>query len=376
MSLLGELVAGPLVANARSSNATPKHRDDYRRAAACAVIALTGFALLVPTVTRLLSPGESLAATIIAALGTAVAVVLVAVSYLIYRAEFPADDTLRIAAWNTLGVVVLGLVLTLVYLYRPEAMPPFVVATVLGVSAAAHVIIGVNDVRRIRAEELATEREKTAVLNRLIRHNLRNDVQVLGGFAEQLSSELEDDDLASAADRIHGKADDLGGMYDKVAAVQQTIEGGPAATTAVELRPVAESVAAEYREAYPDADIAVDVPAGLSVTADDELDRVLANLVENAVVHHDGDEPEITLSAAATDDGRVTVRVADDGPGIPDDEVAVLTDDRPITQLDHGSGFGLWLVKWVVDSYDGELRFETSASGGTVVALELDRAAA
>ena len=375
MSLLGELVAGPLVTDALSSTDTSKQRaDDRRRAAACAVIALTGFGLLVPTVTQLLSPGESLAATVIAGLGTAVAVVLVAVSYLIYRAGFPADDTLRIAGWNALGVVVLGLVLTLVYLYRPAATPPFVAATVLGVSAAAHVIIGVNDVRRIRAEELATEREKTAVLNRLIRHNLRNDVQVLGGFAEQLSSEVEDDDLATTADRIHAKADDLGGMYDKVAAVQRTIEGDHAATTPVELRPVAEEVAAEFRETHPDADVAVDVPAGTAVAADDDLDRALANLVENALVHHDGDAPQVTLSATATDDGRVTVRVADDGPGIPDDEVAVLTDDRDITQLDHGSGFGLWLVKWVVDSYGGELRFDETDSGGTRVVLTLDAA--
>jgi len=70
----------------------------------------------------------------------------------------------------------------------------------------------------------------------------------------------------------------------------------------------------------------------------------------------------------------VTVRVADDGPGIPDDEVAVLTDDRDITQLDHGSGFGLWLVKWVVDSYGGELRFDETDSGGTRVVLTLDAA--
>jgi len=116
---------------------------------------------------------------------------------------------------------------------------------VLGVSAAAHVIIGVNDVRRIRAEELAKEREKTAVLNRLIRHNLRNDTQVLSGFAERLTAEIEDPELADMAGRVQRKADDLGGMYDKVAQVKRTIEGEAAATSPVELQPVAEEVAFE-----------------------------------------------------------------------------------------------------------------------------------
>ncbi|UPW02045.1 HAMP domain-containing histidine kinase [Halorussus gelatinilyticus] len=370
MSSLGETIAGPL-SPAETGDGRPG--DDLRRTAGSGVIALTGFGLLVPTVTHLLDGPESLVAGLLAGLGTAVALVLVAAGYLIHRAGFSATNTLRIAGWNTLGVVVLGLVLALVYLYRPLAVPPFVVATVLGVSAAAHVIIGVNDVRRIRAEELATEREKTAVLNRLIRHNLRNDVQVLGGFAERLTTEVADPELADVAGRVERKADDLGGMYEKVADIQQTIEGEAAATRSVELGPVADEVVGEFREEYPAAGIGVSIPAGLSVRANEQLRRVLANLVENAADHHGGEAPSVRLAAERSGD-RVEIRVADDGPGIPDDEVAVLTGDRDLTQLDHGSGFGLWLVKWVVDGYGGDLRFEESDSGGTVVAVTLDAA--
>jgi signal transduction histidine kinase len=368
MSSIGETIAGPL-----SSDETGDSRTggDPRRTVGSGVIALTGFGLLVPTVSRLVAGPESLVAALLAGLGTVVALVLVVAGYLIHRAEFSATNTLRIAGWNTLGVVVLGLVLALVYLYRPLAVPPFVVATVLGVSAAAHVIIGVNDVRRIRAEELATEREKTAVLNRLIRHNLRNDVQVLGGFAERLTTEIEDPQLADVAGRVERKADDLGGMYDKVADIQRTIEGEAAPTRPVELRPVADEVVGEFREEYPDADIEVAIPGDSSVRANDRLGRVLANLVENGIRHHDGETPSVRLVAEETG-GRVEIRVADDGPGIPADEVAVLTGDRDLTQLDHGSGFGLWLVKWVVDGYGGDLRFEESQSGGTVVVVTLD----
>ncbi|WP_128477139.1 sensor histidine kinase [Halorussus pelagicus] len=370
MSSLGETIAGPLSTDETSDG---RADGDLRRVAGSGIIALTGFALLVPTVSRLVAGPESLVAGVLAGLGTVVALVLVAAGYLIHRAGFSASNTLRIAGWNTLGVVVLGAVLALVYFYRPLAVPPFVVATVLGVSAAAHVIIGVNDVRRIRAEELATEREKTAVLNRLIRHNLRNDVQVLGGFAERLTAEVEDPELADVAGRVERKATDLGGMYGKVADIQETIEGEAAPTRPVELRPVADAVAEEFRETSPDADIAVSVPDGMAVSANDQLRRVLANVVENALEHHRGDSPQVRLAAERFGD-RVEVRVSDDGPGIPDDEVAVLTGDRNLTQLDHGSGFGLWLVKWVVESYGGEVRFEESDSGGTRVVLTLDAA--
>ncbi|WP_276299197.1 sensor histidine kinase [Halorussus lipolyticus] len=370
MSSLGDNIAGPLSAGETNDR---RSKDDLRRAAGSAVIALTGFGLLIPTVTRLISGPESLFAGLLAGLGTLVSMLLVGTGYLIYHADFSATNTVRIAVWNTLGVLVLGSVFALVYLYDPIAAPPFVVATVLGVSAAAHVIIGVNDVRRIRAEELATEREKTAVLNRLIRHNLRNDTQVLSGFAERLTTEIEDPELADMAERVHRKADDLGGMYDEVAQVQQTIEGKETTTSAVELLPVAEAVAERLRADHPDAEIEVSIPDRLSASADDRLGRVLANLAENGIEHNPDVAPTVEVSAEAVGD-RVEIRVADDGPGIPDDEVAVLTGERAITQLDHGSGFGLWLVKWVAEEYGGELAFEERETGGTVAVLRLDAA--
>lgn len=368
MSFFGDLVAGPVAAGAEASGA----RSDARRAVASAVIGLTGFVLLVPNVARLVSVPDSAIASVLAGVGTVVSLVLVATSYLIYRADFTTGNALRIAAWNTLGVFVLGVVLGLVYLYRPLAVPPFVIATVLGVSAAAHVIIGVNDVRRIRAEDLATEREKTAVLNRLIRHNLRNDAQVLTGFAEKLAADVEDPQLADAADRVHGKTAALGSMYDKVARIQETIEGDAPETRPVALEPLAEDVAAEFRETHPDAEIDVDVPADLAAAANDQLRRALETLVENAVEHNDAATPRVSISARE-EAGRATLRVEDNGPGVPADEAAVLTGDRTLTQLEHGSGFGLWLAKWVAESYGGALSFPDDAAGGAV-ALRLDAA--
>ncbi|WP_134668556.1 sensor histidine kinase [Halorussus marinus] len=364
----GELVGGPLVTDPRAGGL----RRDLRRAVASAVIGLTGFVLLIPNVSRLIASPTSTIELVLAGVGSVVSIVLVAASYLIYRADFTTKNTLRIAAWNTLGVLVLGSVLGLVSLYRPVTVPPFVIATVLGVSTAAHVIIGVNDVRRIRAEDLATEREKTAVLNRLIRHNLRNDAQVLTGYAEKLATDVEDPQLAEAARRVHGKADSLGSMYDKVARIQETIEADSPETRPVALAPLAEEIATEFREAHPDAEIDVDVPTGLAAAANDQFRRALGSVVENAVQHTDAETPRVAISARQTHD-RVTVRIEDNGPGIPDDEAAVVAGDRALTQLEHGSGFGLWQAKWVVESLGGTLSFPDDADGG-VVALRLDAA--
>ncbi len=80
---------------------------------------------------------------------------------------------------------------------------------------------------------------------------------------------------------------------------------------------------------------------------------------------------------SVTRDGEaVHLSVADDGPGIPPAEIDVVTGETDITQLTHGSGLGLWLVNWMIDSYGGSVSFARSAIGGSHVEITLEAAPA
>jgi signal transduction histidine kinase len=105
--------------------------------------------------------------------------------------------------------------------------------------------------------------------------------------------------------------------------------------------------------------------------ADSHLLMAVEDLVENAIVHAHHAEPVVRVTVEPTDDA-VAFAVADDGPGIPDQELAVL-DTGGETELQHGSGAGLWVVTWIVERSGGELSFETS-SEGTTVTIRLPRA--
>ncbi|ACV13011.1 histidine kinase [Halorhabdus utahensis DSM 12940] len=275
------------------------------------------------------------------------------------------DHVLRVAGWNALGVVVLGIVLALVSASPSVSLPPVVVADVLGVSAVAHVLIGVNDVRRIRVGELARERQKLAVLNRIVRHNLRNDAQVLLGNAEALLGELDDDRHRGMADSIAGKATSLASMNEKLGKFQAAIEHDSSDERAVDLDDLIESVVEELRESFPEATIETDVPAGLAVEADDKLGDALSEAIENAILHGGG---EVRVGATRHG-GDVDITVTDEGPGIPEHELSSIAADAEITQLDHGTGVGLWVVRTVVDAYDGTLTFDTE--GGTTMTIRL-----
>ena len=92
--------------------------------------------------------------------------------------------------------------------------------------------------------------------------------------------------------------------------------------------------------------------------------------MENALVHNDKKSPEVSL-VVESHDKMVRIEIVDNGPGIPEREVNVLTREYEIEPLYHGSGLGLWLVNWIVKLSDGTLAFEENESRGSRITIEL-----
>jgi signal transduction histidine kinase len=112
----------------------------------------------------------------------------------------------------------------------------------------------------------------------------------------------------------------------------------------------------------------------MPVCADNRLVAAIESLVKNAVEHNPAGTPQVHLRVTETDANRwVEIHVDDDGPMIPTDERRVVTGDAEIEPLQHGSGLGLWLVKWTAERYGGEVSFTTSNLGGNSVRIRLLR---
>jgi signal transduction histidine kinase len=124
--------------------------------------------------------------------------------------------------------------------------------------------------------------------------------------------------------------------------------------------------------------LVVDVPQPLpTLRVDpDRLMQVLVNLLTNAA-RHTG-EGEVTLSARIQSSDRVAFRVADTGPGIPEDERERIFDKYyqvrrgDTTPADNrGTGLGLAICKQIVERYDGHIWAEARSPHGTVFVVEL-----
>ncbi|WP_143420945.1 sensor histidine kinase [Halorubrum halodurans] len=104
------------------------------------------------------------------------------------------------------------------------------------------------------------------------------------------------------------------------------------------------------------------------------LSSVFRNLLENAVQHNDEETPEITVRCV---DGEETVRVriADNGPGVPDEQKAEIFGKGESGLGSSGSGIGLYLVNTLTDQFGGDVWVEDNDPKGAVFVVELRKAA-
>lgn len=333
-----------------------------RRLFTAGSIALTGLLLLVPNVLAL-AGGLPPAGIAIAVVGSLLSLVLLGAGVLLYRSDTSTPHVVRVAGWNLLGFVVLGGVLLAASTVVGTSVPLYVVSDILAVSAFAHLVIGVNDVQRIRTQELAREQEKLAVVNRLLRHNLRHEAQILLGYGDTIENEM-------AREKVNAVAQRLAGMNDRAAELQTLLGEVVDSDESVALASVVEAATGRLREGHPDATIEVSVSDDLVVTGDDRLERVVFELAENALRHGDGEQVTITAEATAT---RVELVILDEGDGVPEMERAVLNRETPISQVFHSKGFGLWLSKWTTEAFGGDVGFSEEGEESAVV-VRLDRA--
>jgi len=231
----------------------------------------------------------------------------------------------------------------------------------------------VGDGGRVVRESVGdSSRERLVTLHSLVRHNVRNRVNVIGGRVDLLVSELEaaeidevDDTHQTAIDgQLRAITELLSDVQLAVDALDDGREGEP-----VPLAAVVSEQATVAEQSHDGLSVTVDVDSALQVRADELLSAVVENLLSNAVHHHDRETAEVAVTAEP-DEKWVRLRVADDGPGVPDRRK-----DRVFEpEVGDGTGMGLYLVETLVDQYGGGVRLVDNDPRGTVVELTLPRA--
>ena len=219
--------------------------------------------------------------------------------------------------------------------------------------------------------------ESLRILNRVLRHNLRNDANVVLGHIERVADEVVDrvdapevtrllDSLDTAADRV----DDMLDHARTTRRFSGVLAGEHGSLRPIDLATAIEDAVGDVQT--DDVRVADDVAQPTPVLADEMLAGALYAVIENAVEHNDKAEPEVALSTTEHAD-RTVLSIADNGPGIDPDRHAEIFGNGEHTQVEHGEGLSLFFVDRLMELYGGDVSVRQNEPEGAVFELHFRR---
>ncbi len=216
--------------------------------------------------------------------------------------------------------------------------------------------------RDITARE--QHRRHLQVMQRVMRHNMRNDLTKMRGWTQVMCEETDAKKRAEqfeTIERILGKWER---MTEKMGEIRQVLDSQSGEGSTAAVGSLVEEAVAPVREEYADATIGTDVSSSESAQVPVTLLDAVRELVENAAKA--SADATIEVDVARRDSGWVEVGVRDDGPGMPEMEADVLETGEE-TPLNHSQGLGLWKVRMVVTQAGGDVSVESTADGTEVL---------
>jgi PAS domain S-box-containing protein len=208
--------------------------------------------------------------------------------------------------------------------------------------------------------------QRRNVLVRLLRHNLRNKVDVIRAHAELLSDQPE------RGKQIANSARELATTSETVTEMDQLLSQEHIDRERIEIGELTEEVGNQVADDFGGT-VTVNAEPVTLYTNREAVRTIVAELVSNGMKHAEMDEPPVRISVRASAEHAV-ITIEDEGPGIPEQEYAVLGSVEH-SQLRHGRGLGIWMVQWIVTRLGGTLSFDADSSG-TVVTVRLPHGAA
>jgi signal transduction histidine kinase len=354
------------------------------------VVAGLGLCTLCVHLFHLISVSESLLVTLLGTLmPMALSLILLVSGVWIYR-RHPPEVVILTGSWCFATTVILIAVSVVSILYQTSKgvlMTDllFVMANHASVGGLLGVIMGIYDGQRHRKERtFQRERDRAqmlsdrlSILNRVLRHDIRNSINVIQGNASLIQAGERDPDQAAAT--IYSQATELQAVSDQARRLKQLMKRAPIEDRTVDVGAIIQEKTGRVRDTYPAVEFETEIPGSVDIRAPLAIETAVEELLENAAEHNDADSPRVAVSVSAPDTGlqadggergTVCIRIRDNGPGIPEEQLEVLDRGRE-TALNHTNGLGLWLVRWVVDASDGEIDFDTDDSDGSTVVIRL-----
>ncbi|MFB8135486.1 sensor histidine kinase [Streptomyces mirabilis] len=208
-------------------------------------------------------------------------------------------------------------------------------------------------------------------------HELRTPLATISGWLDlyHQGGLTTPADLDRAVERVDGEVGRMRLLVEELSLLARLDAGRPLEAQHVDLRRLATDVVEDAGVVAPDRTIRLHADAPVHVCGDAaRLQQVLNNLVGNAIQHTPAGTPiDVSLESSG---GEAVVRVADQGPGIAQQDLSRVFDrfwraEAGRSRARGGSGLGLAIVQAVVHAHHGTVRITSHTGSGTAVTVTL-----
>lgn len=219
-------------------------------------------------------------------------------------------------------------------------------------------------------DTLTEQKQRLLFINRLLRHDIRNDVNVIHGYAELLTEQYPEEPHLETILRKSEEIEHLTKIASNLCELAKSLPTQP-----TRLLPAIEDAVQQARDSFPDAEIRIEdrQRANVAVMANEILPVIFQNLLRNAIQHNDKPTPTVEIAPELTEES-VQVRISDNGPGIPEAIRHALFQAEKKGPESKGTGMGLYLVETLATSYGGDVWIADGDGDGTTIIVELPRA--
>lgn len=205
----------------------------------------------------------------------------------------------------------------------------------------------------------AQEREE--FLHTLLRHDLKNKIQVVQGYLQLLEEEDVSDQMKTFIEKAMKGVREGTNLINKVRLLRDAQEEGREPVNIIFILQETVSEVEDYAQ-KSGIEITMECPSWeYEVEGGPLLKEVFSNLIENSIRHSEGSKIKI---AGEIRDDEVVCSVEDDGKGIPDDKKETIFEKGYTTDKERGTGIGLFLVNMLLQSYGGSIEAKDSEMGG------------
>lgn len=208
--------------------------------------------------------------------------------------------------------------------------------------------------------QLSQREQRLEVVSRVLRHNIRNDLNVVSGNIDLVrESGTLDDQEKARLDEALDHVEQVSSIAEKFRYVQRTLE--QTAMSSFTLGPLLERVIEEVTREYPDARISAEGDIEETIGVSEAFGEALVQLLMDVVRHYSGPSPTVEITCETVPPESVSLCIETDQRLIPPTDREVLRLGTE-TQLKHGKGLDLWLAKWIIESGYGTLEFPENES--------------